>query len=451
MSAVSSVLIAGAGLAGLSAARALEAHGHRVTIIEARDRVGGRVWTMRDGFEAGQHAEAGADFIDSDQQALLSLIGDLGLKPTRVIRRGFGYYGTDRRGRLSRQSLESGFDAMMPVLGPLVADYLAAERRWSSGFARAIGRVSVGDWLRARGASAWTRARFLGMRGLFLADPDDLSLLALVDFLADVQSAGGWASTLRVVGGNDRIAAAIVQGLRGRVRLRTILRRARQNRRGVVATVEARGHLSELRAEFLVIALPAPLAREIVFAPALPEPHRDALNQIRSGDAFRLHLQFARPFWRTRGTPGFFGSDQAFGALWDGNEEQRGGPGILSFLAGGGAAADLKTMVDADGTAGVADRLRWLGQPSRVIVSRTADWTDDPWARGGYAVFDSAFDPWRRDALAQPHGRIAFAGEYTSLRWQGYVNGAVESGLRAAGEIRQGLIGHRGIVPITNY
>ena len=166
-----SVLVAGAGFAGLAAARALEARGARVTVIEARDRVGGRVWTVRDGFRERQHAEAGADFIDSDQHTLLALIGELGLSTVPAIRRGFAYYGTDRRGRLSRQSLESGFDAMMPALGPLVRDYLLAERRWSSGLARELGRQSVGGWLRRQRASEWTHRRFLGMRGLFLADP----------------------------------------------------------------------------------------------------------------------------------------------------------------------------------------------------------------------------------------------------------------------------------------
>ena len=123
------------------------------------------------------------------------------------------------------------------------------------------------------------------------------------------------------------------------------------------------------------------------------------------------------------------------GALWDGNEHQKGPAAILSFLAGGGASRELQDILRAEGTDGVVTRLRWLGRPSSVVASRTITWEDDPWARGGYAFFDPAFDPAWRDALARPHRRVMFAGEHTSLRWQGYMNGGVESGQRAAAEI----------------
>src|SRR6188472_429029 len=93
------VVVGGAGLAGLSAAKALESRGAAVTIVEARDRVGGRVWTLRDGFAARQHAEAGADLIEEEQEHVLKLARELGLRPVRILRDGFGFYGPDARGR----------------------------------------------------------------------------------------------------------------------------------------------------------------------------------------------------------------------------------------------------------------------------------------------------------------------------------------------------------------
>src|SRR3954471_20160835 len=94
-----SVIVAGAGLAGLSAARELEARGAAVTVVEARGRVGGRVWTLRDRFAAKQHAEAGADLIEDSQDHVLALAKALGLETTRILRNGFGFYGPDARGR----------------------------------------------------------------------------------------------------------------------------------------------------------------------------------------------------------------------------------------------------------------------------------------------------------------------------------------------------------------
>lgn len=436
------VLVAGAGLAGLAAARALEADGASVTVIEARDRVGGRVWTIRDGLTAGQYGEGGADFVESTQTALVTLARELRLRLVPTNRRGFGYYGTNARGRLAVQSMAAGFPPLAAAVAPLVAAYKLAERRWTSAIAQSLARQSVASWLETIKAPAWLAQRMRGFRGLFLADPEDLSLLALVDFFADMDESG-WGQSFRIAGGNDQVATAVAKRLKTRVKLDTALRRIRQTDAGLVATVEERvgdrvGERStsaEIAADYAIVALPATTARDVVFEPGLPEIQRDALTHVRYGAATRLLLQFSRRFWIKPGRPTAFGSDQPMGALWDGSERQKGTAAILSFLAGGGASRELQNILRTEGTDGVVARLRWLGRPSPVVASRTITWEDDPWARGGYAAFDPAFDPAWRDALARPHRRVMFAGEHTSLRWQGYMNGGVESGQRAAAEI----------------
>ena len=428
------VIVAGAGLAGLAAARALEARGVRVSVVEARDRVGGRSWTIRDGFRDGQHAEGGADFIESDQQALVSLARDLGLALTPIIRRGFGYYGTDQRGRLSRQSIESGFQAMAAQFAPLVREYQRAKGRWDSAVARRLGRISLSAWLHTEGAPAWVIQRFRGMRGLFLADPEDLSLLAVVDFFADL-SESGWGESFRVRDGNDRISTEMVKELREPVRLGTALRRVRQTKTRVLATVESASGLAEVSADYLIVTLPASTLRDVTFDPGLPDTQRDAIGHLKYGPATRVLLQFSSRFWNKPRQPNAYGSDQPTGAIWDGNEQQKGKAAILSLLAGGGASRELQAMLEHDGPAGVVSRLKWLGRPTRLIASRTVVWDTDPWAKGGYAYFDPGFDPRWRDWLARPAGRVFFAGEHTSMRWQGYMNGAVESGQRAAAAV----------------
>ena len=107
-----SVLVAGAGLAGLTAAHDLVAMGARVTVVDARDRIGGRVHTIREGFTAGQHAEAGADFIDEGHHEIRALVAELGLKLVRVLRGGWGFAKLDRRGRtrIARPSGVSGWE-----------------------------------------------------------------------------------------------------------------------------------------------------------------------------------------------------------------------------------------------------------------------------------------------------------------------------------------------------
>jgi monoamine oxidase len=213
------------------------------------------------------------------------------------------------------------------------------------------------------------------------------------------------------------------------------LRAIRQTNSGVVATIEGPMGRAELAADYVVSTLPASTLRDVVFDPPLPDAQRDAIAHLRYGPATRLLLQFATRFWARRGQPNAVGTDQPVGAIWDGNEQQKGRGAILSFLAGGEASRQLQQILDADGSAGVVSRLAWLGRPSPLLASRTVVWDTDPWAKGGYAFFDPQFDPLWRDWLARPAGRVVFAGEHTSVRWQGYVNGAVESGLRAAAEI----------------
>jgi monoamine oxidase len=426
------VVVAGAGLAGLAAARELDRRGADVRVIEARDRVGGRVWTVRDRFDRRQHAEAGADLVETEQQELVALIHDLGLETTRILRRGFGFYGIGPSRKLAEQSLTSDFHKMLAPLEEPIRAFKLSEERWDSAIALALAKQTVADRLKAVRAPAWLVSRYKGFRGLFLADPEELSLLPMVEFFAG--GGFGEGQTLRVASGNDRIATEIAKRLR-HVDLRTVLRRVRQNAAGVTITVETADGQSEIAADYLVVALPAATLRDVVFEPGLPDAQRDAIRHLKYGPATRLLIQFAKRFWRGRHRPSLYGSDQSFGALWDGNEQQKGPAGILTFLAGGRASGELQQLVDRGGAEAVAQRLTWLGGPAPILQSAMVVWENDPWARGGYAFFDPQFDPRWRDWLARPAGRVLFAGEHTSIRWQGYMNGAVQTGQRAVEEI----------------
>jgi len=430
-----SVVVAGAGLAGLSAARALEARGAAVTVVEARDRVGGRVCTVRTRFAARQHAEAGGDLIESGQTHVLNLSRELGLNPVRILRSGFGFYRADGHGKPRVQTSPRRLFGVGRYLQQDVHDFTLAEGRWDSAVAARLGRMSVASWLERVKAPADIRAGMRGFRGFFLADPEDLSLLPLVEQFAD-WGAGGRYETFRINGGNDRLATGAAHRLRGALLLKTVARRIQQREDGVTVTVESLGQPhTEIHADYAVCALPASTARGVIFDPALPDAQHDAIAHLRYGCATKLLLQFERRFWHRPRRPLAFGTDAPTGAVWDGNEDQRGPQGILTLLAGGAASAALQEILRVEGERGVVERLRWLGRPARLLASQAIVWDHDPWARGGYAYFDPGFDPLWRAWLARPAGRVVFAGEHTSIRYQGYMNGAIESGLRAAAEI----------------
>jgi monoamine oxidase len=170
--------------------------------------------------------------------------------------------------------------------------------------------------------------------------------------------------------------------------------------------------------------------------PALPELQSQAFRTLRYGRVTKAVLQFDRRFWRKQGRARAFGTDGPTGAVWDANEEQPGRAGILTLMAGGQASEDSRKLVAQEGVDALVESLRWLEVGSaRLLHGRLMTWEEDPWVRGGYAFFDPGFDPSLREWLARPHGRVLFAGEHTSVSWQGYMNGAVESGLRAAAEV----------------
>jgi monoamine oxidase len=432
-----SVLVAGAGLAGLAAAHDLLARGAAVTVVDARDRVGGRVWTIRDGFAENQHGEAGGDLIDDGQEEIRALAEKVGLTLTRILRSGFAYVRVDASGQpqIVQRSALRGWERLSEALENETTPYKRAERRWDSPVTARIARRSVARWLDETHADAELRATATGLRGFFLADPDELSLVALVDQFSDADGPAPGA-IYRIDGGNDALATALARPLGSRVHLNAEVVAISQRGKVVRVAVKRRREQSQIACDYAVLAVPATLLRRIPITPALPAQQHDAIASLKYGRATKTLLQFSKRFWRIPGRSRAFGSSLPFGALWEANEEQRGRGGILSLLAGGGASDATQAIVAKQGPRGLANALDWLGSPrAELIAARQVVWEQDPFARGGYAFFDPAFDPSLRAWLPRPAGRLFFAGEHTSIKWQGYMNGAVESGLRAAAEI----------------
>jgi monoamine oxidase len=200
------------------------------------------------------------------------------------------------------------------------------------------------------------------------------------------------------------------------------------------------GRLATARADYVVLATPVALLQDIRFSPALPDAQRQAIGTLETGPGTKVLLRYASPWWRRPGRPRAYGSNLSIGAVWDVAEDQPGAA-ILTLLAGGRASAALQKILQKDGALGVAKQLRWLAthaqreDPRMVPAMHAVSWERDPWARGAYAYFSPRFDPALRPLLSRAAGRVHFAGCHTSREYQGYMNGAVESGVRVAEEI----------------
>lgn len=428
------VVVAGGGLAGLTAARALARARVSVTVVEGRDRLGGRVRTVR--LEGGQHGELGGEFIDADQDEIRTMCGELDVPLVRVLRSGFThrYRGDDGYYHVSRTRPWTELEALAD---PLVRRFKAARGDADSDAVREIGTWSVRAWLRERDASAAQHSMADALRGFFLADPDDLSILPLVEQLAHGGSPAQ-AEMYRVEGGNDRLVEAIARAADARVLLQHRITAVTQAAdRVVVTAVDAEGHQQQLEGDAAVVTLPASVLSSIAFTPPLPQEQWRAIRALRYGCATKAVVQSSRDAFR--GNARAFATDTALGAFWDGTEGQNPTPKpprfVLTFLAGGSSSRTLQARAQHGPHALLAD-LCWLGMAGAPVQSvHTATWEDDPFAGGGYAYLDPGFDPSWRSQLRRRSGRVVFAGEHTSEQWQGYMNGAVESGLRAAEQI----------------
>jgi monoamine oxidase len=424
-------------LAGLAAAFELKRRGAVVTVFEARDRTGGRVLTIREGFVKGQQAEAGGDFIDEDQDEICRLSRSLGLTLVPILRSGFAFLQSPSGGK-QRKVLRGDpiWTKLVETLCPLIQGYRWSEDRWDGAVAKHLGSLSVADWMKQTPLDSAISGMLVGLRGFFLADPADLSLLSLVEQMAS--GTPGKRRMYRIMGGNDRLPVALAAKLGDCVRLRHEVLALSQGTERVLLTVRtASGDERQVPGDYVILAIPATKVRSLEFDPPLPPQQRSAITKLRYGPVTKTLLQFDRRFWRGRGRPLAYGTDLPTGAVWDGNEEQGGRPGILCLMAGGSASADTQDLLARGGAQSLAQRLDWLGaSPATLLAIHTVSWEQDPWAGGGYAVFGPQYDPALRQWLARPHGRVLFAGEHTSLRWQGYMNGAIESGLRAAAEVQ---------------
>lgn len=431
-----SVIVVGAGLAGLTAAVELSRDGATVLLLEARDRIGGRVWTIRDGFFGAQHAEAGGEFIDEDQEEIRRMAGRLKLDLIPVLKQGFTFAA--RQGTSAAPKLTAGtelWERLHHHLSPLIRAYRLADQRWDSSVAHQLARISAAQWLDSIGAGDELGAMVRGLRGFFLVDATELPVLLLVEQL--IAGSPGQGRLYRVKGGNDRLAQGLSTFLNDAVHLGSEVVNITQSPKKVFVTARDRhGAGNTFRADYLVLAVPATIVRSMRFDPPLPSSQDQAFSALAYGSATKTLLQFKRRFWRGRHHRYAYATDLPLGTIWDANEEQRGRSGILTLLAGGSLSQTTQKTMGAEGIDRILSALAWLGPaPRELLAFKQIRWENDPWAGGGYAAFTTSYDPALRQWLTRPHGRCFFAGEHTSIRWQGYMNGAVESGLRAALDI----------------
>ena len=453
------VVVIGAGLAGLTAARELMRDDRSVLVLEARPRIGGRVLNRPIG--DGEESEAGGTFAGPTQNHILGLAAELGVDTFPTFNEGENVYFADGERTTYSDTGPTGTAPPDPSILPDLATVVTRlnemskevpiDAPWEAASARDWDSQTLEQWINENSASPRFRALVpAATRPIFGAEPRELSLLFTLFYIAasgDERNAGTFernfntrdgAQMFRFLHGSHEICRRIAAGLDGRVKLRTPARGIELTR-GSVRVVSKR---YVVRARRAIVAVPPVLAGAIRYSPGLPASRSEFTRAMPQGTLLKVTAVYDRPFWRDEGLNGTAVSlNGPVNATFD-DSPPDGSPGVLFGFVGGDEGRRFRGQSEADRQAAVLRNLAdYFGdealRPSRYFET---DWPGAKWSRGGPVGIAApglllAHGP----AIRQPVGPIHWAGTETSNYWNGYMDGAVRSGKRAAREVMDEL------------
>jgi monoamine oxidase len=445
MAEAADVLVVGAGLAGLIAARDLTAAGRSALVLEARDRLGGRVVNQDIG--NGKIVEMGGQYVGPTQDKLLALAQDLGVAT-------FPTYDTGQK-VLHFNGKRGTYSGTIPLTNPLVlADVGQAQARleamarkvptdtpWTAANAEKLDGQTFETWVRRNTASRSARTLLaLGAEAVFAAEPGDLSMLHVLfyshsggSFSRLIATTGG-AQQDRFVGGSALLPERLAAKLGDIIRLESPVNRIEVSGDKVTATSPT----AQFEARQIIVTTPPLLAGRIEYEPALPHWREQLTQRTPMGSVIKCQVIYAEPFWRKEGLCGQATGDGEGSRVVFDNSPPDGTPGILLAFVEGDEARRLGRQPEDVRRRAVIDSLvRYFGpRAGRPEDYLERDWQQERFSGGCYGTL---FGPnvWTRygHALRSPIGPIHWAGTETASVWTGYMDGAVRSGERAAAEV----------------
>jgi monoamine oxidase len=443
--------VVGAGYAGLTAARNLMKAGRSVAVLEARDRVGGRVWTQH--FEDGTPADFGGTWVGPGHDHVYALAREFDIKtyPTFV----------DGENVIMKDGKAHRYQGLIPPVDPLAiaSFYLAAQRLnwmsrsvppdapWEARRARAWDATTISAWLDSPTTLLTPMAKKILRTSLTEIYCSDLAEVSLLDLLFEISTWGGsleYISTIEggaqqnlVTGGAQAIAERIAAELGDAVSLESPVHRIAQTN-GAVEVVSDRLTVKARRA---IVTVPPPVQARIDYDPPLPPDRAQLIQRMPNGAMVRAVIEWDEPFWRADGLTGETVDFDAPIAVSIDASPPGGERGVLSSYAFGPAGRQVARLAPEERRRMFLDALApRLGPKTETPAEyREYIWHTDPWSGGAIkAHFPPGVLTTLGQALRRPAGRIHWAGTETAPRWFGFIEGAVRSGERVALEVMGG-------------
>ena len=453
------IVVVGGGLAGLTCADRLKQAGYRADLYEASDRLGGRCWTRRGDFAEGQIAEHGGELIDQSHTQTRQLAQELELKLDNLLSAEVN--GTEPFYYFDGQpySFAEATDDLKEIWQQLHKDVSAASYptlyNLSTQRGRELDAMSIADWISAYvpGGLKSKLGQLLDVAynieyGAETKVQSSLNMLYLLGYSGQGQLRifGPSNEKYHVRGGNDQITARLAGAVSGQVTTGSELVAIARNSDGSYRLSFQSGLSTKtIAADHVVLALPFSILRDVDYSKAgFSQVKTTAIEQLGMGTNSKLHVQFNDRFWNSLGNQGDTYSDTGYQTTWDVTRAQPGTAGILVDYTGGNIGASFGTGTPAERAAKFLSQLEPVlpGISARWNGMATVDyWTGNPWTKGSYSYWKVGQYTKFAGAERQQEGACHFAGEHTSIDFQGYLNGAVESGERATSEILTALKG----------
>jgi monoamine oxidase len=449
------VAVVGAGFAGLTAARAIARAGHSVAVLEARDRVGGRV--LNGSVGDGEESERGGTFIGPTQNRILALGRELGVGTFPTFVEGNNVYFADGERMTYSDTGPTGTAPPDPVILADLATVVTqlnemsrsvpVDAPWEAAAAGDFDRQTLESWIQENSITAkFRRLVPVATRPIFGAEPRELSLLFVLFYIAasgDERNTGtfernfntrGGAQETRFMGGSQVLCDRMAEALGRRVVLRSPVRRIVQGRRGV--RVESKRLI--VRAKHVIVAIPPVLAGRIDYSPDMPVARETLTQRLPQGTLIKVTAVYDRPFWRDAGLNGSAVSMNGPVNVTFDDSPPDGSPGVLFGFVGGDEARSFLGTAPAERRAAVLRNFAdFFG--AEALGARDyfeTNWPGERWSRGGpVGIAGPGVYLAHGPALRRPVGRVHWAGTETSTYWNGYMDGAVRSGERAALEV----------------
>jgi monoamine oxidase len=441
------VVVVGAGLSGLTAARIVRRAGRSVTVLEARHRVGGRNLDLAIG--AGAVVELGGQWAGPQQDRVLALAKELGVVTFPTYAKGDSiYYRGGSTTRYSGDVPPASPDAL-GELGRLIADLntraatVPLGRPWHAPDAESLDRRTIATHIAEQCQTSEAQSlASVAVSGVYGEDPAFISLLDLLHSITgvggDFNTLIGDAQSIRFAGGPQLLSKGLAKQLPHLIRFgEEVVGIDRSASRVTVVT-----RTGEFRARRVILTPPRPVLDRLRHHPELPPAYDQLLQRQPMGAVTKVHAMYDEPFWRADGLSGAVVSDTGpIQVVYD-NSPASGRPGVLVGFFEGNASRQAFTATPAQRRAtSLGCFARYFGARARSPKAfHEMEWAAEPFTRGAYGTYSP---PGVLTALGAatdgPIGPLHFAGDGTSAQWPGYMDGAIRSGERAAREVLREL------------